>query len=347
MINIKLKFRLFFLGVLVTGIAGAQENKKSISKSYDVGARTGLSIENKFGDIHVDTWGKPVIQVDVEVIVNARSERKSQEILNRIQVDIDESDTEISFETELDALRTKENENFEVNYEVMMPSENPLVLENSFGDTYVDNRKGRTELDVSYGSLKAGDLTDVELDLAFAKGSIGQLANGDFEVKYSEFIVDVAEDLILEQQFSDLELGKVGTIRLKSKYGAVELGEAGRVQVEVDYSKFSIKRLMTYLDMDASYVSGFEIARLSKDFKLVNISGRYGSYQINIEQGTQAHFEGEFRYSSLKDQDDIVDLYYRIADNNRKTFKGKIGDGNPDQKIKVTSSYGDLRLYYN
>ncbi len=322
------------------------EKKKYIEKSYTVDNSTTLRIENKFGKVEVNSWEKNEFSVKVEMIGRGRNEERAQRILDNLTVDISEGSSEISFRTEISNNKTKNEEGFEVNYTIYMPQSNPLYVKNSFGDVTMGDRGSELDLDVSYGSMKVGNVTgNTKIKLSFGGGSIGDIQDGDVTVKYSKLDIESGSVLEIEQGFSDLELGAVNELELESKYGKVEIEKAHKVEADAHFSGFEIEELTGSLELDCSYLGDFTIGRLSKSFTKVDIDGKFGSYEINIEPGLSANIDAEFSFADLKVSSDVdASFSYQVKESNKATYKGKIGGGDPNKIIKVDSGYGNLRL---
>ena len=77
------------------------EKKRTISKTYTVGADDRLSIENSFGNITVTTWDKNEIQVDIEIGVRASTDEKAQRMMDQITVSDNQGGKDISFKTNI------------------------------------------------------------------------------------------------------------------------------------------------------------------------------------------------------------------------------------------------------
>ncbi len=345
MMNQILKYKLLLLLLIIAHAGWAIDLSRTIKKNYSVSDQTSFSINNSFGKVHINNWEKSEIQVEVEIIGKSSSENRAQSILDRIEIDIRESSSEISFRTELNNLKTRGNDGFEVHYTVSMPASNPINVRNSFGDVYLDDRNGAAELDVSYGAIKAKDFNEESsLKLAFGKGYLGHFERGRVNVKYSDLEIRSSKMMDMDQQFSNVELNEVGELDLDSKYGSVELGVVGEVDVDVDFSGFSIEELQRSIDMESGYVSDFEIELLRKDFEYVDIEGKYGSYEIRLEEGLSADLEASFKYSDLRVYGADIDYYYRVRDNNENEYKARIGGGDSSKRISIRSTYGNCKI---
>ncbi len=345
----KLKFKLFTLLLLGTycGYSGVLEEKKQvIEKSYDVTEKTAFEATNQFGDVHVNTWDQKKLKVVVEITANGKSEERAQKMLDRISIQIVTKGSLISFVTAMDGnMNAKGDESFRIDYTVNLPAGNKVAVTNKFGDIYLDNRTGDVHLDLSYGNLKAEDIQGyLELELSFGKGFLGNTGKSHIEVKYSELDMGNATSIEMEQQFSDVEIGDVDELEIESKYGAVTLGTVGVVDSDVQFSGFKIERLLKSLYMEANYVSEFEIKSLSKDFTKVSFFGKFSTINIRLEEGLKADLEAEFSFSNMNSSISNMEIYYKVKEDHRSEYKARIGGGDPNKKIIVKSSYGDLRL---
>jgi len=324
------------------------EKRKYIEKSYQVSASTQLRIDNMFGKIEINDWEKNEFSVKIEIVGKGRSEERAQRILDAIDVDIDESSLEIAFKTDLEGNRhkNKNEEGFEINYTIYMPAANPIDIENKFGDVTMGDREGELNLNVAYGSMKVGDVSDdARVKLSFGSGSIGNVGDGDFTIKYSSFEIESAAIIEVDQGFSDIEIGDVENLELESKYGKVEIEKADQIEADIHFSGFEIEELTGRLEMECSYLGDFKIERLAKSFTLVDIDGKFSSYDIGLEPGLNANIDAEFSFANLKYASDVdVDFNYRVKETNKSYYKGKIGTGDPNKMIKVDSGYGNLRL---
>ena len=169
------------------------EKKRTISKSYNVGPDDRLSIENSFGNVIITTWDKDEIQVEVEIGVNAPSEEKAQKMMDLINVKDNQGGHEISFKTDIGHMSGKDNWNknedtrkFYVDYKVIMPSKNPLRIENSFGKINIPNFEGSASLTSKFGELTTGKLPNATLvHVEFGKADIGRLNNAEVILKFN------------------------------------------------------------------------------------------------------------------------------------------------------------------
>ncbi len=162
---------------------------KNIDKSYTVSVNDKLNIDNSFGKVEVHIWNKSEIKVDVAIEVSATKEEIAQKIIDAISVVESKSDKEISFKTKINVhTRSKQDEsNMKVNYNIYMPSSNPLNIANHFGATIIPDYQGEVQLESKFGSLTTGNLSNVKkIRVEFGKAKLGNITNGDIIIKYSK-----------------------------------------------------------------------------------------------------------------------------------------------------------------
>lgn len=345
----QLKYKILALCMLLSVAVMARdqdEKKKFVEKNYKVSATTKLRIDNKFGKVEINSWTKSEFDIKVEIIGKGRTDERAQRILDAIEIDITEGSAEIVFETEIENTKNKNEEGFEINYTIYMPESNPLEIKNSFGDVTMGNRSNDLNLDVSYGSMRVGDVSgDCRIKLSFGSGGVGKIKDGEATIKYSNFEIDGAGRLDITQGFSDVEIGDVDDLELESKYGKVEIEKAGKIDADAHFSGFDIEELTGSLELDCSYLGDFRIDKLAKTFTLIDIDGKFGSYEIGLAEGINADINAEFSFADLKISSDVDATFnYRVKESNRSTYKGKIGKGDPNKVIRIDSSYGNLRL---
>lgn len=343
------KCKLLFLLCLLSQSVWAKaqyEKRKYVEKNYSVSSETELKLENKFGGIEINTWAKNEFDIKVEIIGKGRTEERAQRIIEAIDIRIIEEGSSIAFQTRINSSKSNNKEGFEINYTVYMPSQNPLAIKNSFGDVLMGDRDGDLKLHVSYGSFKLGNIKGyTELKLSFGSGSMNAITNGDVVVKYGNFDMESADKMELTQGFSDLDLGVIKNLTFEGKYGEINIEKANKVEAELHFSGFEIEELTGSLKLKCSYLGHFKIERLTKNFTLVDIDGKFSSYEIGLEPGLNANIDADFNFADLKVHSDVeIDFHYRAIESNRSTYRGKIGNGDKNKIIRIDSSYGNLKL---
>ncbi len=340
---------LLILGPAVT-LWAQSEKTKEIKRTFDVDSDTELVIINKYGDVHINSWEKNVIDVKVTVTAKKRSESRALESLEKVQIDISESSGSIELETIINGnLSNRNGEHITIDYEVNMPQSNNLDVKNAYGNLFLDDLDGDVNVRVSYGNMKAGNLNgETKFKVSYGNGEIDRIQNGELSVGYSNLDVEEAGNIELTSHYSNVDILKSNDISLTSKYDNLRTGVVHTLKGSSRYGKVNIKRLYSTLVLDLSYGSGVDVDWISRDFLLIDIDASYAGSSLYFEEGFGAELEGFFKYGDLKyPKTENFDFSYIDKQNSSSEYKGKIGTGSGKAKIRLRSKYANVRIGYS
>jgi hypothetical protein len=191
--------------VAITLTATAQEDKKkryefvkerNINKTYPASGNK-LNIDNSFGDVKIITWDKNEIQVDIRIEASSNEEKNAVKTFETIDVTDRQSGNNIYFKTITDKGKNKNyncnncHTTMSIDYEIHMPANNSLDIENSFGDIVIPDYSGTVSLLSKFGSLTAGNLSNADdVQVEFGKAKIKNLTNTKAVFKFSKIELD-------------------------------------------------------------------------------------------------------------------------------------------------------------
>lgn len=336
-----------FCCLLVGQLQAAQEVSKNIHRNYKVTPATKISVDNKFGRVHVNTWSKNEVELEVNISAKGRSDERSNEILNAIVVDLtdDNPSDYLGFETKIGQIRG--NASYNIDYTISMPSSNALELANSFGDVYLQNLSGELDLTVKYGQLIAEKLTgDVELHLDFGKGEsdIGFLSKGDFDIRYSKLKIEGAGQLDLTSQFSSVQLGKTGSLEIDGKYGDFKVDEVDRFEGNLEFSGLTLGKLNNSMVLDSKHGNGLNVDKIGQQFTLIDLTNDFSSVTLNIPKGVNTALELAIKFGELRTNGSNFNFTTVKKENTYSEYKGYIGSSKGSAKIVADTKYGNVVL---
>jgi len=227
--------------------------ERNISKTYPASGNT-LNIDNQFGEVRITTWDKNEIKVDIHIETSSTQKELADKTFERIDVTDKQEGKDINFKTIMNKGGKDENTSckncsntMSIDYDIHIPSNNALNIENSFGSIVMPDYTGPVSLSNKYGSLKAGKLSKPEK---------------------------------VWVEFGSADLKSIGNIDLTFKYSSVTIGSlTGKSKLKFEfcgYSKVNLDNGLTGLTVDDSYSSVHLVpaANLSATY---NISTSYGS----------------------------------------------------------------------
>lgn len=260
-------YNLFLITALILStnlFAGEEpkiEKKKNYSKSYSVNTSDKVTFDNRFGELKITTWDKNEVKVDVVMTGKANTDERAQEILNSLRVEDSKTGSGVFFKTHIenkDKKYSKEekekyrNEGFSIDYTVYMPSKNPLIAKNEFGKTIIPDYSGEIEVESKFGSLTAGDLTNVKkVRVEFGEATIESIHNGKLNIHFSgksvvsklSGSVDVVLEhsggvkLVLENSVKDISIKN----NFSNLYLDVTKNFSGNFDISTNFGEFSNK----------------------------------------------------------------------------------------------------------
>jgi hypothetical protein len=295
------------------GAAYDEEKHKTFEKTYKVSKTDMLNFENKFGKVHVNTWNRNEVHVKVDIVARAGTENKAQEILNSISIVESRDGKMLSVRTNIESMRISGNGNrsFEVNYTIDMPAENPLTVKNSFGDVYLADLKGKVDVNVKYGALKCGRLSNTgnNVKVAYGSANCGYINGGNVNVAYGNMSLEGANGLIGSSKFSDFKLGSLGeTMEMEVKYGS------------------------------------FRVDNISKNVRKIALDSGFTPISLNFEANTNFNFDVNVQFADFKYDKSLVNITSLEKGHTSAAYKGAFGGTSPKGFVSIESKYGEVKF---
>ena len=114
----------------------AQDAKKAYSESYDVNKGVTLEMDTKYSNVEILTWENNVVDIFIEVQVNAPARNRAEEVLGEAQVEIGRSGNTITVETGWSEGSYRGIEK-KISVTVKAPSYLNLNVDNAYGDLFI------------------------------------------------------------------------------------------------------------------------------------------------------------------------------------------------------------------
>jgi hypothetical protein len=136
-----------------------------------------LTIDTRVGDLHIEGWDDPYVEVEEEKVVRANSKGKADQLYGQIQVLLEGQDKQVVLRTTYPSRRLwrpfRGESQLTVNLRVKMPYDAGLSLKCVDGDVRIRGLVGRQQIRVNYGDVEI-DVPDVDnLRLLDARALLG------------------------------------------------------------------------------------------------------------------------------------------------------------------------------
>jgi len=301
---------------------------KTYSKSYTVDDNDKLAIDNRYGNIAINTWNKNEIKVDVEIKTYANGDADAQRMLDHVQINDSKNNSVIAFTTMID---DNDHKSFwailntggksavrktVINYVVYMPAKNPLSITNSYGGVVLPDLSGKVTIKSTYSNLTSKALTN---------------AGNTINIKYGN---------------ANMESLVGSTLQLA--YGNLNLQWAENLNANVSYSGVNIGKISNSATINVNYGDGLQIGSLDKNLKNLSVNASYAPVKIGTMNNDNANFDVTVSYGDFK-FDDGVNVTSKSPSGKGKRsatqhYKGYIGKGGNNNWIIVRSNYSDVKF---
>jgi hypothetical protein len=345
----------FFISLfLISSTISADEVTKEFHKEYAAGTKT-LDINNKYGDVVIQSWDKDQIIIDVKVTVDMSSKERAQNYLDKIDVQFSEGTNVISAKTIIEDNFNfsgwGDSKRFRIDYNIKMPVGTDLTLLNKYGNTNIDELHGLMDLDIKYGNLTAGKLTRgntkplSQLTIAYGKGTIEETGWLNLNERYvGSMEISKSQALLLDSKYSKLILGETSSIVGESKYDNIKIENIKNLVLDNGYTEVNIGELTKKLTYTGNYGS-FSIDRIPAGFESLDVETHYMGVKLGIEESASYKLEAKVTYGGLKYNEDNFKNQRRIVENNSHEVSGTVGkEENPTSRVNVLASYGSVKL---
>ncbi|WP_413667325.1 hypothetical protein ACEN9X_22885 [Mucilaginibacter sp. Mucisp86] len=297
---------------------------KKYGKVYTAGKLDELMIDNRFGEVKVNTWSRNEFSVEVQVKIYADKQADAQSFLDVVGVSDKRGEAMVSFKTIIgnngsnsNVLWTGEDKphlkKIEINYVVFMPAKNALSISNSCGTTILPDFSGKLILNTLYCDVTA-------------KRLINPLNN-------------------VKVNFGNANIEAFSGTRLEVLHGSLDLNEGSNFNVSVSYGPARIGRIYSSANVDVKFGKQFRIENIDKSIKTLNVNAAYCSVQVGRVTGVNANCNINTFYGQLNINDPNIKLLSNAtSDNAAKSYKGCLGKGNTSRNIVIKTNFGQVNF---
>lgn len=348
---------LLFAALLLAASVTAQSVTKEYHKQYTAGSGTTLDISNKYGDVVVETSNQDQVTIDVKVTVELPNRERAEKLLSYIDVQFSEGQNLISAKTVIDEKFNftgwgGDSRRFSINYNIKMPVGINFTMSNRYGNTELEEITGLVNIDIKYGNLTAdafgrGNEKPLNrLNLAYGKASIGTASWLDIMVRYSGNLeIDKSQALLLDSKYSKLQLGEASSLVGESRYDNIRIEKINNLVLDAGYSDVVVETLSKKLKFDGGY-GALTVEEIPAGFESLETDTRYIGVKLGIDSEASYRLDARLSYGDLKFDENNFQNQKRIIQNNSNETSGVYGkESNPSSSVKVTASYGSIRLY--
>jgi DUF4097 and DUF4098 domain-containing protein YvlB len=291
---------IFFLaaGLLASGVQAAQDTAtRNFEKTLTMGANQTLSLESKFGEVHIHGENGRETRITATIRAQASSQSEANKDAEEIKIEVSQDSTGIRVKTVYPedhvVLRIHKGSSYTVDYDITVPVDAKLWVRTGFGNTDLRGVQGWADVENSHGQLSSHDSGSTKLLNSFggveASGATGNvwIVNNNGPVKASA----IKGALDVKDRFASITVSNVqGQVAISGGNGAVELTDAENSTISNSFGSVSARNIHGDLtvnnnngQIDVDTVQG--AATLTGSFGAINFANVTGYVKCTSSNG--------------------------------------------------------------
>jgi hypothetical protein len=301
---------------MIRQFAQVPEYSKQVNKSYPVTQGATIDIANKYGKVQVITWDTDSVKFIIDLRIRAKDESKLQKLKQTIDFEfipgqhyivahtkIGDTGSEVIKEiVDIAGSYLSASNSVIINYTVMVPANNPLKIENKFGDVYLDDLNESLSLNLSYGDLTCNRLNEKsEIRITSGSAEINFIRDGILYLSYGNIHIRDAEKLSAETRSSNVTIDKSASLKINSRRDKLFLNNLITLSGESYFSRINIGVLHNDMNFVSRY-GDITLDNIRRGFSLVQISAEYTDVSLGFEKPMLFNME-------LKHHQDVAFVY--------------------------------------
>jgi hypothetical protein len=308
--------------------------QKEINRSFTVSLNDQLIVENRNGDISISYWEKNEVGIRVVVESKAVTERRAQETLDKVQIELEKSGNTVygitSFKSNLGGGQQALN----VHYYITMPHKLPLTLSVRYGGINLpEKNEGKCNLEVKYGNLKAGSFTEpVNISAQYGNVGLGDTKSLRMEVRHCGNVsLRDCQTLYIDSKFSDTKLRNADKLYIDSSHGDIQVENVNSISIEMRFGNARIGYVKDELNINALDHSSMTVNKLDAGFRSAYAESRFSTLKLSISPQASFIVAAEaMRFGNL----DITGLKITESKIGNSNYYYRINDGNDTRRIR-------------
>lgn len=173
-------FVSFVLGVFSLGLPSlkcADEFSKISHHSVRMFSFGTLTVDTRVGDVRIEGWDEPRLEVEAEKVVLAKSAQAAEPMFKQLQIHLEGADKQVLLRTGYPSRRLwrpfrGESKRW-VHYRIKMPYDAHLVVRCVDGDVSIKGITGQQRINVNYGDVEVNVPSTDSLRLVQARTILG------------------------------------------------------------------------------------------------------------------------------------------------------------------------------
>jgi hypothetical protein len=360
----KLFFSILIFNILVYNLTNAQtfQAQQNIGKAFMVEPGSNFIIENKYGDITVETHTGNELRIDVVILVKSDDSLQTKKMLDYVHINMTKNGAFIKAETQItqtnaiiDLFKILEasmpSSNIKVDYTINMPTFVNINISNNYGDVYLGNISSQVSIQLKNGSLYFGKILGNNNTISVTNGKVqgDEIKKASLNMQFCPMVkITSANELKIESISSQFNISDVNTLNINSRRDKWFVENNMELFGNSFMSDFQIDLLKNRISLISNY-GILEIKNLKNTFNLINLNTNYTKIDVFVPMGSDFAFDFTGENAELLNPFDEKQLTRSVLDQSKKIIqiKGNIGSTESKSIVKIKAKNAAVNLYYN
>ncbi|WNJ20657.1 DUF4097 family beta strand repeat-containing protein [Pontibacter sp. G13] len=348
----------------VCSLSALAQTTKRIHESFPLHAHGTVTLNGKYGNLHIESWDSDQVEIDVNMEVEGKDPYHVAYLLDHLEISFDHQADRLvmqadlpsikAWRTSLEGTETVEEIEFakggptvkvsklDISYHIKVPRNSHLKTDFKYAHLFLESLDGTSDLRVSFGQIQARNLPEeAYVFLRHAKGMFSQVADADIVAAYSDLTVRRAGSINLQSDHSDVRIDNALNLTSESHYNDMALGSIAKASLIEHNSHVEIRELGNTGAFDMMY-GDLMVQQVGAEFSSLKLNGTYSDMELTIDQEASYALDLSAEDSEVRVPNDM-----KIAQMDDKagiqSLQGTVGQGGT-ARVEISSKRGNLVL---
>lgn len=317
------KICMLFFVLSSTSYANGLDTSKSkkIVKEYKTTKDVTVKVDNKYGSVSFELWNENKVDFSVDIKVGADSDKKSQELLDNIQVLFTEGNHTLQAVTHFKS-SLNYNKEIHIKYTIKIPKNARVTVIQHYGDIVIPELYNLLDLSCKYGNVKIGKLHHknnvLKMDYV-SSAKIEDLNSATAEMRYSGLLLEKGNRLTSKGNYNTFKINAIEILDIDSNYSTFKINEIEKCKITGNYLKVDLESILH----TAAIKSNYSTVKINANSKTESIeyTGNYANVTVNNLEQIPFAFDVTGQYTTLKTSLDL-DFNLKSKTQNMVEYKG-------------------------
>jgi len=278
------------------------EEEKTFDKAVAAASDVKINIQNKHGNISINSWQKDSVVVHAVISGRSKSLEKLQSAMITTEVNFKNSGDNISittganmstFDRSINEIKSVAGLNdINIDYEISLPIGARLSVSNRYGDIYLDKHNGELNIELSHGNLRADELKRINYFKSnFGNIYISNIETMDGNLLFSDLEIEKCGELNVSSKSTSYEIEEIETMTIRSSNDKIDIDEIGSFTINGSLSKVTIDQLKAEMDANLNY-GKVRVKKVEAEASTINLFSNRTTFDLTFDSSISFNKSG-------------------------------------------------------